>query len=346
MPGASEASTRRRSCFVISPIGAHDSETRRHADTVFKYIIQPATEECGILAYRSDHLHDPGRISKEMYDRIFNDDLCIALLTGRNPNVYYELAIAQSAARPVILLLQRDEEVVFDIKDFRFVSYDFLPERLIDERLYARELVQHIRAIENSGWKVECHIPGMADAWKSGREEALQPYERLRTAMESGSFPESIINEAKQYLCFTGMTLDGLRLMGDKFDTMLCEAVARGCDVEAFIMHEKNPALPQMLMDASHLQETRRRILKSWEHWQRIIARCGHKVTAIKVRSGILFQQVTMNETRLLCAPYMTSRIPEEAPALTTVAGSPIYEAMQYELRKLKERNLSPVGSS
>jgi hypothetical protein len=102
MPDVVDSSARKRSCFVISPIGEHDSEVRKHADAVFKYIIEPATRECGIVAYRSDHLLQPGRISEEMYTRILKDDICIALLTYRNPNVYYELAIAQSAGRPVI----------------------------------------------------------------------------------------------------------------------------------------------------------------------------------------------------------------------------------------------------
>jgi hypothetical protein len=238
----------------------------------------------------------------------------------------------------VILLLQRGEEAPFDVKDFRYVTYDFLPERLLEQKLYVMELVQHIKAIATAGWKVECHIPGMADAWENRRGEALRVYDRLLTAMTSGSFPESIISEAKQYLCFAGITLGGLHLMSG-FETMIQEAVARGCQVEAFIMHEENPALPQMLMDATHLPETRQRIVESWSRWQAIIARCGDKVAAVKVRTGMLFQQVTMNESRLLLASYMTSRTPNEAPALTTAASSPIYKAIQYELRKLKQWN-------
>ena len=332
-------SMQQRSCFVISPIGAHGSETRRHADAVFKYIIEPATQECGIIAHRSDHLHQPGRISDEMHARILNDDICIALLTGRNPNVYYELAIAQSAGRPVIMLLQSGEEAPFDIKDFRFIAYDILPDRMIEEKLYARQLVQHIRAIQNSGWKVECHIPGMAEAWESGHAGAVKVYDRLLTAMASGSFPESIINEAAEYLCFTGITLVALHQMAG-FESMIQSAIERGCEVEAFMMHEENPALPQMLMDASHLAETRQRIVESWNRWQALIMRCGPKVSAIKVSAGMLFQQVTMNERRLLCAPYMTSRTPNEAPAIATTASSPIYKATQNELRKLMQRNI------
>jgi hypothetical protein len=91
------AAPKQRSCFVISPIGDPGSPERRHADAVYKYIIEPATGQCGVIAYRSDHLNNPGSISNEMHRRILNDDLCIVLLTGQNPNVYYELGVALSA---------------------------------------------------------------------------------------------------------------------------------------------------------------------------------------------------------------------------------------------------------
>jgi len=338
MPVVADSSAPQRSCFVISPIGAEDSEVRKHADAVFKYIIEPATQECGLFAHRSDHLFHTGRISDEMYARILNNDLCIALLTGRNPNVYYELAIAQSACRPVIILLQRGEEVPFDVKDFQFIAYDFLPERLIEEKLYVKQLVQHIRAIGETGWKVACQIPGMADAWESNREGSYKVYGQLLMAVTSGSFPQSIINEAEKYLCFAGITLGALHLLAG-FETMIHEAIARGCDVEAFIMDEDNPALPQMLMDPSHLQETRQRISESWTRWEAMVTRCGHKLSVYKLRIGMLFQQATLNERRLLCAPYMTSRAPNEAPAIATTASSPIYKAIRYELEVLKKRN-------
>jgi len=98
---------RKRRCFVISPIGPEGSPVREHADDVFEFIIRPALEACQIEAFRSDHLREPGKISDQMFRAILTDDLCVAVLTGNNPNVYYELAVAQSAARPVIILLER-----------------------------------------------------------------------------------------------------------------------------------------------------------------------------------------------------------------------------------------------
>jgi len=97
-------------CFVISPIGQPDSEIREAADAVLDYIIRPALkliESDGgpsIQAVRSDEMGDPGRIEEQMIEAILTYDLCIADLSEHNPNVFYELAIAQCAGRPVVLL--------------------------------------------------------------------------------------------------------------------------------------------------------------------------------------------------------------------------------------------------
>ncbi len=106
-------------CFVISPIGPEGSPTREHADDVYNYIITPAMEACDMQAVRSDHLREPGKISDQMFKEILTDDLCIAVLTEDNPNVYYELALAQAAARPVIILLLKGKVLPFDIHDLR-----------------------------------------------------------------------------------------------------------------------------------------------------------------------------------------------------------------------------------
>ena len=55
---------------------------------------------------------------------IFEYDLCIAVLTYANPNVYYELAVAQSASRPVLVMIEKGNTLPFDVKDMRTLNYD------------------------------------------------------------------------------------------------------------------------------------------------------------------------------------------------------------------------------
>jgi hypothetical protein len=87
-----------KSCFVISPIGQSGSPTWEHADDVFDFIIKAAAEKTGYSAIRADHEARPGTITEHMYDHILDDDLLIAVLTGHNPNVFYEVAVAEAEA--------------------------------------------------------------------------------------------------------------------------------------------------------------------------------------------------------------------------------------------------------
>ena len=89
-------------CFVISPIGQEGSDARNHADSVLKHIVRPAAEKCDAIVLRADDLREPGRITEQVFQEILTTDFCIALLTGQNPNVFYEVAIAQFVGKPVI----------------------------------------------------------------------------------------------------------------------------------------------------------------------------------------------------------------------------------------------------
>lgn len=141
-------------CFVISPIGDAGSPTRAHADEVFNYIIEPALQVFGIEPIRSDQMAEPGRISDQMYRAIFDYDLCIAVLTFSNPNVYYELAVAQSASRPVILLIEKSNTLPFDVKDTRVVEYD-LSITSYQNHTHLNRLTKFLEQLKNQNWKGE-----------------------------------------------------------------------------------------------------------------------------------------------------------------------------------------------
>jgi hypothetical protein len=139
-------------CFVISPIGEDGSDIRTHADEVFDNIIQPALESFKIEPMRSDQMKEPGKISDQMYRAIFEFDLCIAVLTFGNPNVYYELAVAQSASRPVVILVEKGSKLPFDVKDFRSLTYD-LKISAYRDKTHINRLVSMLQELKEAGWR-------------------------------------------------------------------------------------------------------------------------------------------------------------------------------------------------
>jgi hypothetical protein len=51
-------------------------------------------------------------------------DLVVADLTGANPNVYYELGVAHALRRRVVLLTQSIDQLPFDLRSYRVISYN------------------------------------------------------------------------------------------------------------------------------------------------------------------------------------------------------------------------------
>lgn len=107
----------KETCFVLMPF----------SDPFNKYyevIIAPAIEGCGIRSERADSLFGPANIVYDIWDGIKRAKILIAELTGRNPNVMYELGLAHAIEKPVILLTQDIADVPFDLRSLRCIVYN------------------------------------------------------------------------------------------------------------------------------------------------------------------------------------------------------------------------------
>ena len=101
-----------KACFVISPIGLPDSDTKKRSDQVLKHIIKPAVNACGYTATRADEMSEPGLITSQVIQRIVDDPLVVADLTESNPNVFYEMALRHAVKKPLVQLIAKGERSV------------------------------------------------------------------------------------------------------------------------------------------------------------------------------------------------------------------------------------------
>ena len=111
----------KNACFVISPIGESDSDTRKRADQILRHVIKPAVEQCGYIATRADEIDQPGIITSQVIQRVVEDPLVVADLTERNPNVFYELAIRHALRKPLVQIIKKGEQIPFDVAATRTV---------------------------------------------------------------------------------------------------------------------------------------------------------------------------------------------------------------------------------
>lgn len=85
--------------------------------------IKSICAECGLNLYRGDEEFSHEDILSNIVRYIVKSRIIIANIDGKNPNVFYELGIAQTLGKPTILVSNSIEEVPFDLQHNRIVIY-------------------------------------------------------------------------------------------------------------------------------------------------------------------------------------------------------------------------------
>jgi len=142
--------------FVIAPIGHEKTNIRKRSDLVLRHVIRPAVKECGYRATRADEIAEPGLITRQVIQRILDDPLVIADLTGQNPNVFYELAIRHAIQKPLVQLIQKGEPIPFDVAPTRTIFLDHTDLDSVDDA--KREIVKQVHWLESDPAKMETPI--------------------------------------------------------------------------------------------------------------------------------------------------------------------------------------------
>ncbi|HUS11310.1 MAG TPA: hypothetical protein VMZ30_12665 [Pyrinomonadaceae bacterium] len=244
---------KKKRCFVISPIGSEVSKVRKHANRVFDYIIKPAIDQCGVEAYRSDQLRQPGRITEQMFRAILQENFCIAVLTGYNPNVFFELAVAQSAGKPAILLMEKGANLPFNIKDLRCIYYDLKPGSL---PIHKAELVDHIHSLESQAWIAE---------------SLLTRYGGGTGRIQNFRYQRDIINDQRVCYLLRGIKETYLRFLADHIAKPITPKVRINIMAPSKRRRVKEPML--RIISADYISDYKDEELR--EKWYQGQGKCG-----------------------------------------------------------------------
>lgn len=103
--------------FVLMPFDAE-------FDDIYKLGIQAVATETGIVAERVDEQTYSESILERIYRQIEVCDFVVADMTGRNPNVFYEVGYAHARDKLVTLLTQSASDIPFDLRHHRHIIYE------------------------------------------------------------------------------------------------------------------------------------------------------------------------------------------------------------------------------
>jgi hypothetical protein len=318
-----------KKCFIISPIGAENSPIREHADDVFDYIIKPACERTGYEPVRSDQMPGYGSITESMFDAILGSDLLIGVLTSHNPNVFYEVAVAQSAARPIVLMMDRKDPVPFDINTIRIILYDLKPRPLMTG-VYRDLLTVAIEETERT--KGARRVPFNQRLKPLGSDEDSVWRVLERTELITAADRVSFVNDAVRFLNVSGLALFAFAKTPG-FHEAIEAALGRGVHIRALLMDPSNPALPHQLrvFTQNYLNSVVEEIRGGIEFWEQALARHGSQLRLH--RQGVMYCTLLQNDARVFCTPYTLSAATSEAIAFHAPSNSPIYQSASREFR-------------
>ena len=114
-------------CFVLMPFG-------EWFDRYYVEIYVPALKDAGFEPVRADSLFTSGSVMEQICDQIQKSKVLLAELTGKNPNVFYEMGVAHALQKPVVFVSGNIDDVPFDVRHLRVVIYD-VREPKWDEKL-------------------------------------------------------------------------------------------------------------------------------------------------------------------------------------------------------------------
>lgn len=85
--------------------------------------LKRTAESVGLRCRRADDIWENPAVIQDVVWLIDRSRVVICDCTGRNPNVFYEIGIAHTLGREVILITQVEADIPFDLRHLRYIPY-------------------------------------------------------------------------------------------------------------------------------------------------------------------------------------------------------------------------------
>ncbi len=92
---------------------------------VYEGHIRKVVSKMSLIISRADDFFTSHEIMKDIWRSLVGTTAVIADCTHRNPNVFYEIGIAHTLGKPLILITQNKDDVPFDLRAIRYIEYKY-----------------------------------------------------------------------------------------------------------------------------------------------------------------------------------------------------------------------------
>ena len=130
----------RTDVFVLMPFNSKMAK-------VYTNHIKKMGEELGLIIRRADDIFTPEPFMEKVWDGICAAQLILADCTEKNPNVFYEIGMAHTVGKKVVLITRSEKDIPSDIKQFDYIPYIYDPEGV-------ETLIEKLRAFLKSHFRL------------------------------------------------------------------------------------------------------------------------------------------------------------------------------------------------
>jgi hypothetical protein len=109
-------------CGIIMPISSIDGCNKEHWEDV-KSIISEAIASAGYEPSLVSDADDSGIIQKRIVQNIYNNEIVVCDVSGKNPNVMFELGMRLAFDKPTIIVIDDKTDYSFDTGQIEHLSY-------------------------------------------------------------------------------------------------------------------------------------------------------------------------------------------------------------------------------
>jgi hypothetical protein len=109
-------------CGIIMPISAIDNCTEQHWSDV-REIIEEALDSGGFEPRMVSDADEVGIIQKRIIQNVYNDPVVVCDVSGKNPNVMFELGMRLAFDKPAIIIKDDKTAYSFDTSPIEHIEY-------------------------------------------------------------------------------------------------------------------------------------------------------------------------------------------------------------------------------
>ncbi len=132
-------------------------------DDIYKLGIKETAKELSILAERLDEQLFAEGMVERIYRQIEASDLIVADMSGRNPNVFYEVGYAHARDKLCILLTKNPGDIPFDLKHRRHIVYTSISNLKTELKKNLEWAKQEVLNVKKSKIRIDFKMDGMLE---------------------------------------------------------------------------------------------------------------------------------------------------------------------------------------